>query len=152
MILYRDVLWAYRSAGSGPARSEAPHVNPLPQAAEAVKAIPGRTSRSMPGNAVNARLTTRCLLAPQMSTLTIRNLEPHITDKLRQTAAAHGRSIEEDVPTFLRQVLSQPAAGSGLGSCVHARFAALGGAEDVNMPPRTELPRGARFGDAGGNR
>lgn len=91
------------------------------------------------------------LLEPAMSTLTIRNLEPHIKDKLRQTAAAHGRSMEEEVRTILRQVLSQPTAGSGLGSRVHARFAALGGAEDVNVPPRTELPRAAHFGDAGAN-
>jgi antitoxin FitA len=80
------------------------------------------------------------MLGPQMSTLTIRNREPHIKDKLRQTAASHGRFI-------LRQVLSQPATAPGLGSRVHARFAALGGAEDVQLPPRTEWPRAAHLGD-----
>jgi plasmid stability protein len=84
-----------------------------------------------------------------MSTLTIRNLEPHIKDKLRQTAAAHGRSMEEEVRSILRHVLTQPTTVPGLGSRVHARFAALGGAEDVQLPPRTELPRAAHLGDAG---
>jgi plasmid stability protein len=78
-----------------------------------------------------------------MSTLTIRNLEPGIKDKLRQTAAAHGRSMEEEVRTILRQVLSQPAATSGLGSRIHARFAALGGAAELKLPERSDSPRAA---------
>ncbi len=32
-----------------------------------------------------------------MSTLTVRNIEPEIKDKLRLRAAAHGRSMEEEV-------------------------------------------------------
>ena len=43
----------------------------------------------------------------------------------------------------------QPAAAGGLGSRIHARFAALGGAADVALPPRTEAPRAARLGDDG---
>lgn len=84
-----------------------------------------------------------------MSTLTIRNLEPVIKDKLRQTAAAHGRSMEEEVRTILRQVLSQPTAAGGLGSRIHARFDALGGVGDLTLPERTEAPRAARLGDDG---
>ena len=84
-----------------------------------------------------------------MSTLTIRNLEPVIKDKLRLAAAEHGRSMEEEVRTILRNVLTQPAATNGLGSRIHARFAALGGAVDVALPSRTETPRAARLGDDG---
>ncbi|MCY1558648.1 hypothetical protein D9M68_956010 [compost metagenome] len=84
-----------------------------------------------------------------MSTLTIRNLEPTIKDKLRQTAAAHGRSMEEEVRTILRQVLSQPAAAGGLGSRIHSRFAALGGASDLTLPERTDAPRAARLDEDG---
>ncbi len=77
-----------------------------------------------------------------MSTLTIRNLEPAIKDKLRQTAAAHGRSMEDEVRTILRNALSQPALPSGLGSRIHARFNALGGV-DLDAPARHEPPRAA---------
>lgn len=84
-----------------------------------------------------------------MSTLTIRNLEPGIKDKLRLAAAAHGRSMEQEVRTILRNALTQPASAGGLGSRVHARFAALGGAADVALPPRTDSPRAAPLGDSG---
>lgn len=80
-----------------------------------------------------------------MSTLTIRNLEPAIKDKLRQSAAAHGRSMEEEVRTILRQVMSKPAGDTGLGSRIHARFAALGGAK-LPAPARAQAPRAAKFG------
>lgn len=82
-----------------------------------------------------------------MSTLTIRNIDADIKDKLRLTAAAHGRSMEEEVRTILRSVLSQPAAATGLGSRLHARFAAIGGV-DLPLTERTEAARAADFGDA----
>ena len=78
-----------------------------------------------------------------MSTLTIRNVEPVIKDKLR-LAAAHGRSMEEEVRSILRAALTQPAAPRGLGSRIHARFAALGGI-DLALPERSDLPRAASF-------
>lgn len=84
-----------------------------------------------------------------MSTLTIRKLEPGIKDKLRLAAAEHGRSMEEEVRTILRNALTQPAAAGGLGSRIHARFAALGGVADVSLPLRTEAPRAAHLGDCG---
>lgn len=84
-----------------------------------------------------------------MNTLTIRNLEPGIKDKLRLAAAAHGRSMEEEVRTILRNALTHPASAGGLGSRVHARFVALGGAADVALPPRTDAPRAAPLGDSG---
>lgn len=82
-----------------------------------------------------------------MSTLTIRNLEPSIKDKLRLTAAAHGRSMEEEVRTILRNVLAQPAPTMGMGERMRARFAALGGVE-LELPARTgNPPRYATFED-----
>ena len=83
-----------------------------------------------------------------MSTLTIRNIEPVIKDKLRMAAAAHGRSMEEEVRTILRNVLAQPIATSGLGSRIHARFAAIGGVE-LDLPTRSQAVRAANF-EAGG--
>ena len=83
-----------------------------------------------------------------MSTLTIRNIEPVIKDKLRMAAAAHGRSMEEEVRSILRNVLAQPIATSGLGSRIHARFAAIGGVE-LDLPTRSQAVRAATF-EAGG--
>ena len=82
-----------------------------------------------------------------MSTLTIRNIEPVLMDKLRMAAAAHGRSMEEEVRTILRNALAQPAVAGGLGSRIHARFAALGGV-DLALPTRDVAARPAVF-DAG---
>ncbi len=81
-----------------------------------------------------------------MSTLTIRNLEPAIKDKLRVAAAAHGRSMEEEVRTILRNVLTQSTPVMGLGSRIHSRFAALGGVE-LDIPARTDGPRAAPLDD-----
>jgi plasmid stability protein len=81
-----------------------------------------------------------------MTTLTIRNIDPDVKDKLRRTAAAHGRSMEEEVRVILRNALAQPEAAKGLGSRVHARFAALGGV-DLPVPDRGEAPRAADFSD-----
>ena len=83
-----------------------------------------------------------------MSTLTIRNVEPAIKDKLRMAAAAHGRSMEEEVRTILRNVLAQPAAPGGFGDRINARFAAIGGVE-LDLPSRSHPVRAANF-EAGG--
>lgn len=82
-----------------------------------------------------------------MSTLTVRNIEPVIKDKLRLMAAAHGHSMEEEVRSILRQAMTQVAKPSGLGSRIHARFAALGGV-DLPLPERSELPRFANFDES----
>ena len=84
-----------------------------------------------------------------MSTLTIRNIEQVIKDKLRMAAAAHGRSMEEEVRTILRNVLAQPTAPSGLGSRIHARFAAIGGVE-LDLPTRSQAVRAGNL-EAGGS-
>ena len=77
-----------------------------------------------------------------MTTLTVRNIEPAIKDKLRRAAAAHGHSMEEEVRIILRNALAQSMAQNGLGSRIHARFAALGGVE-LELPERTEPARAA---------
>ncbi len=85
-----------------------------------------------------------------MSTLTIRNVEPVIKDKLRMAAAAHGRSMEEEVRSILRTVLNQPTAAKGVGSRIHARFAAVGGV-DLMPPSRVDMPRSASLTDGEAN-
>jgi antitoxin FitA len=79
-----------------------------------------------------------------MSTLTIRNIEPVIKDKLRLAAAANGHSMEQEVRTILRNALIHSPLPSGLGSRIHARFLALGGV-DLEIPNRVEVGRAANF-------
>lgn len=79
-----------------------------------------------------------------MSTLTVRNIEPVIKDKLRLQAATHGHSMEEEVRCILRQAMLQASQPAGLGSRIHERFAVLGGV-DLPLPERVELPRFASF-------
>lgn len=79
-----------------------------------------------------------------MTTLTIRNIEPEIKTKLRMSAASNGRSMEEEVRTILRNVLAPQPISVGLGSRIHARFAALGGV-NLDIPARNDLPRAANF-------
>ena len=77
-----------------------------------------------------------------MATLTIRNLEDELKARLRVEAAQHGRSMEEEVRSILRQVLNKPPSARGLGSRIHQRFSALGGVE-LELPSRNDPPRAA---------
>ncbi|HEX5495545.1 MAG TPA: plasmid stabilization protein [Mycobacteriales bacterium] len=78
------------------------------------------------------------------ATLTVRGLDDETRNRLRIRAARHGRSMEAEVRTILHDVLYPPAADRGLGSRIHARFAALGGVE-LDLPDRHEAPRPAEF-------
>jgi len=66
-----------------------------------------------------------------MASLTIRNIDDALKSRLRQSAAYHGRSMEEEVRQVLGQVFARPATTEGLGSRLARRFAALGG---VDLP------------------
>jgi len=73
-----------------------------------------------------------------MATLTIRNLDETIKAGLRLRAASHGRSMEEEVRQILKQAVQASAAEAGLGTRIHKRFAAIGGA-DLSLPDRTAV-------------
>ena len=79
-----------------------------------------------------------------MSTLTIRNLEPSLAEKLRLAAASHGRTMEDEARNILHEHLKESAQTVGIGSRMHARFAAIGGVE-LELPARTCMPRAATF-------
>jgi len=83
-----------------------------------------------------------------MATLTIRNLDECTKAQLRIQAARHGRSMEEEVRTILRDAIEanqHALAGQGLGSRIHAHFARVGGVE-LDLPVRTSQPTPADFG------
>jgi antitoxin FitA len=79
-----------------------------------------------------------------MATLTIRNVDAAVKERLRLRAARHGRSMEAEA----RRILSEAVASNGdqpepnLAEAIRRRFAPLGGV-DLELPPRefvNELP------------
>ncbi|OEC33627.1 Plasmid stability protein [Pseudomonas cuatrocienegasensis] len=79
-----------------------------------------------------------------MASITIRNLDDDLKAQLRVAAASHGRSMEEEARVIIRQALLKTGASGGLGSRIHARFAAIGGA-DLEVPVRQNKARAASF-------
>jgi plasmid stability protein len=86
----------------------------------------------------------QALKAVNMASLTIRGLDAETHTRLRVAAARHGRSMESEVRAILRERFAAPESERGLGTRIHARFAALGGM-DIELPERSERPRAAEF-------
>lgn len=85
-----------------------------------------------------------------MTSLTIRNLESDIQAGLRHSAIRHGRTVEEEARTILRQAVAAPPA-TGLGTRIHQQYLAIFGTEGESenaalpIPERKELARGVDF-------
>jgi antitoxin FitA len=81
-----------------------------------------------------------------MSSITIRNLDPAVKERLRLRAARHGHSMEAEARRILQSALSASDAPPtrNLYERIHARFARLGGI-DLELPPRDEMPEPPRF-------
>ena len=87
-----------------------------------------------------------------MATLTIRNLDEQTKAQLRVQAARHGRSMEEEARTILKEAVGAKRVGpaaQGMGSRIHAHFAELGGVE-LPLPERSSQPTPAQFGNEPG--
>ncbi len=81
-----------------------------------------------------------------MSSITIRNLDPAVMERLRVRAAEHGHSMETEARRIPQTALKGPvcAPAPNLYERIRARFALLGGADDLEIPPRLpdrNLPR-----------
>ena len=81
-----------------------------------------------------------------MSSITIRNLDPAIKERLRVRAAEHGHSMEAEARRILQITLKGEAKkpGRGLYDRIHDRFAAIGGV-DLELPPREPGREPPRF-------
>jgi plasmid stability protein len=81
-----------------------------------------------------------------MATLTIRNLDRAVKERLRVRAAQHGYSMEVEARRILQTVLagSPRPPERNLYERIHARFAALGGV-DLDLPPREPSREPPRF-------
>ena len=80
-----------------------------------------------------------------MASITIRNLDDEVKERLRQAAARHGISMEEEARRILRTALVAASSEKGLGSRIHEIWASVGGWE----VPETErsMPRPSPFED-----
>lgn len=77
-----------------------------------------------------------------MASLTIRNLDDEVKQRLRVQAAQHGRSMEEEARDLLRRVMMDGAPPRDLGAAIRARLApgdraklALPAREPMRQPP-----------------
>ncbi len=73
-----------------------------------------------------------------MATLTVHNLDEELKQSLRQRAAEHGCSMEEEVRSILRQVLQPPTTEQGLGQRLVQRFSGVSTDSEL---PHHQLPR-----------
>jgi plasmid stability protein len=92
-----------------------------------------------------------------MAQLVVRNLDDRLKERLRRSAAAHGRSMEEEARLILHRALpatalpNEPESHLGLGSKIHALFMDLEVPEeyftavDEARGPDTARPRPTEF-------
>ena len=81
------------------------------------------------------------------TTLTIRNVDAALKERLRVRAAQHGHSMEAELRGILQETLkeSEQPAEPHLYDRIRARFAPLGGADDIELPPRELVGEPPRF-------
>jgi antitoxin FitA len=79
-------------------------------------------------------------LETPMATLTIRNVDATVKERLRLRAARHGRSMEAEARTIISEAVAadrdQPEPN--LAEAIRRRFAPLGGV-DLELPPREDV-------------
>ena len=74
-----------------------------------------------------------------MATMTIRNLDDELKARLRVRAAQHGKSMEEEARTILRDALeSEPMSGKELVQRIREMVEPYGGIE-LELPPREPM-------------
>jgi plasmid stability protein len=80
------------------------------------------------------------------ASITIRNLDPALKERLRVRAAQHGQSMEAEARVILQTVLAPQEAPRvrHLYDRVRARFAPLGGV-DLELPSREPVRDPPRF-------
>jgi antitoxin FitA len=82
-----------------------------------------------------------------MASLTIRNLEPAIKERLRVRAAMSGHSMEAEARRILQTALEDAGTAReiDLGEAIRRRFAPLGGADDLEAHPPVPSGEPPRF-------
>ncbi|AYG70270.1 MULTISPECIES: plasmid stabilization protein [unclassified Rhizobium] len=74
-----------------------------------------------------------------MASMTIRNIDDSLKQRLRVRAAVHGRSMEDEARDILRSVLaSNERPAPNLAETIRARLAPVGGVE-LAVPDRDPI-------------
>ncbi len=78
-----------------------------------------------------------------MPTLTIRNIDVELKQKLRMRAARHGRLVEAELREIVKQAVAAERTAAepevDLGEAIHRLFLPLGGVEDLEPFPRAPV-------------
>ena len=80
-----------------------------------------------------------------MASITIRNLDDDIKQRLRVRAAEHGRSMEEEAREILRRVMGESAPPRNLAAAIRSRLAASDRV-DLELPAREAMREPPEFG------
>jgi len=74
-------------------------------------------------------------LAPQGATLTIRNVDPAVKERLRIRAARHGHSMEAELRAILAEAIRDDRPDEpNLAEAIRRRMAPFGGVELEEFP------------------
>lgn len=73
-----------------------------------------------------------------MASITIRNLDEQLKQKLRLRAATHLRSMEDEVRNILRAALAEEPRQPDFASSIREHFKATGGVE-LQLPEREAM-------------
>ena len=83
-----------------------------------------------------------------MASITIRNLDEGLKQRLRVRAAERGHSMEQEARDILRAALARPPqTGEDLYRAIRARVEPIGGIalDELEMPPRGPMREPPRF-------
>ena len=83
-----------------------------------------------------------------MASITVRNLDEGLKQRLRVRAAERGHSMEQEARAILRVALAQtPRTGEELLRSIRAKVEAIGGIEpdELELPPRGPMREPPRF-------
>lgn len=79
-----------------------------------------------------------------MASITIRNLDDDLKQRLRVRAAMRGRSMEEEARAILRQAVTASPPPRNLAAAIRARIEPLGGV-DLDIPTREAIRQPPAF-------
>ena len=81
-----------------------------------------------------------------MASLSIRDLDDQVRERLRIRASRNGRSMEAEVRAILAMAVSEPSDSESLFGALRTRIGALGGVE-LELPRRTAGARSVEIPD-----
>jgi len=80
-----------------------------------------------------------------MASITIRRLDERLKGRLKHRAVQHGRSMEEEARTILRESLESSSTGNAADIAVELFGSALG--VELDLPPRRPFRKPPDFGE-----